>query len=317
MDREKAVARRITNFDRLVLTNLKKVFWPECGYTKGDLIEYYKEIAPVVLPYLIDRPQVLHRHVDGHEGKEFFQRVSRQRPAWVQTVDVSLDGGKKVRDFHLCQDWPTLLWQANFGCIELIPWNSKVTSIDRPDYLIIDLDPEAVPFSLVIETAIEIRKFFDKVGVESFCKTSGKRGLHVFLPLAQKYEHSQVKMATDIIVRLLHKRMPNTTSLDPRTDLRQGRIYLDPTRNARGQAMVAAYSARPHAGATISAPLKWSEVRKGLDPGTFTIKTMANRIQKVGDLWQGVLGPGIDLLAMMNKFAESPDSRIEHKFPGQ
>src|SRR5262245_8243285 len=135
------MAKRATSDDRLILTNLKKVFWPECGYTKGDLIDYYREIAAVVLPYLIDRPQVLHRHVDGHAGKEFFQRVSRQRPAWVQTVEVSLDGGKKTRDFHLCQDWPTLLWQANFGCIELIPWNSKVGSIDRPDYLIIDLDP--------------------------------------------------------------------------------------------------------------------------------------------------------------------------------
>ena len=117
--------RPITPDDKLILTNLGKVFWPKEGYTKGDLIAYYRTVAPVILPYMMDRPQVLHRHVDGHEGKEFFQRVSRQCPPWVKMVRVTTDGGKEARDFHLCQDWPTLLWMANFGCIELIPWNSR------------------------------------------------------------------------------------------------------------------------------------------------------------------------------------------------
>jgi bifunctional non-homologous end joining protein LigD len=140
--------------DKLVLTNLSKVFWPEQRYTKGDLIAYYREIALVILPYLADRPQVLHRHVDGHSGKEFYQRTSRQSPSWLRVVRLSIDGDRRMRDFHLCQDWPSLLWMANFGCIEFGPWASRVGSLDRPDYLVIDLDPGDVPFSRVIEVAI-------------------------------------------------------------------------------------------------------------------------------------------------------------------
>src|SRR5271166_3409872 len=124
----------------LVLTNRQKIFWPEEGYTKGDLLDYYRDIAPVILPYLKDRPQSLHRHVDGYQGKEFFQRISRDQPAWVQTAKVE-NGRKGGRGWPLCQDWPSLLWLVNFGCIELIPWLSRVSTLDWPDYLAIDLDP--------------------------------------------------------------------------------------------------------------------------------------------------------------------------------
>jgi len=281
--------------DTLTLSNLTKVFWPEHGYTKRDLIDYYREIAPVILPYLVDRPQVLHRHVDGHAGKEFFQRVSRQCPPWVKIARITLDGGRKTRDFHLCQDWPTLLWLANFGCIELIPWGSRVGSLDRPDYVVIDLDPGDVPFQRVVETALVVRKVLDKTGAEGFCKNSGKRGLHVYIPFGQRYTFGQAKMVGELIAQLVHQELPATTTLDPRTEYRKGRIYLDTTRNARGQAVAAPYSARPHPGATVSAPLKWSEVKKGLDPAKFTIKTLLKRIERLGDLWQKVLGPGIDL----------------------
>lgn len=281
--------------DTLTLTNLSKVFWPEHGLTKGHLIEYYREIAPIILPYLIDRPQVLHRHVDGWSGKEFFQRVSRTSPPWIEVVQLSLDGGRKVRDYHLCQNWPTLLWLANFGCIELIPWNSRVPTLERPDYLVIDLDPEAVSFSEVVRTALVVRKILDDAGAASVCKTSGKRGLHIYVPLGQLYTHPQAKLFGEIIARLVHSILPNTTSLDPRPAKRQGRIYLDHTRNSRGQAVAAPYSVRPHPGATVSTPLKWREVRKGLDPAKFTIKTVLRRIERHGDLFEKVLGPGIDL----------------------
>lgn len=129
--------------DRLRLTNLSKVYWPECGLTKGDLIAYYREVAPVIVPHLADRPQVLHRHVDGHGGKEFFQRVSRHAPKWMPTVRIPLEG--REREYHICNDWPALLWMANFGCNEFIPWNSRIDALDRPDHLSIDLDPESVP----------------------------------------------------------------------------------------------------------------------------------------------------------------------------
>jgi bifunctional non-homologous end joining protein LigD len=289
--------------DKLVLTNLKKVFWPETGYTKGDLLDYYRAIAPVMLPYLVDRPQVLHRHVDGHTGKEFFQRVSRKTPTWLKTTEIVLDDGR-VRDFHLCQDWPTLLWLANFGCIEFIPWSSRVGSLDRPDYAIIDLDPDNVPWPQVIEVANAVRKIVEN-GAEGFCKTSGKRGMHIYIPLGGKYTFDQSMMVSKLVANLVNAKHPGITSMDPRTENRKGLIYLDTTRNARGQACAAPYSARPFPRATVSAPLKWSEVKKGLDPGNFTIKTMLARIEKVGDLWQGVLGPGIDLSGWVERLEKS------------
>lgn len=288
--------------DKLALTNLKKVFWPESGYTKGDLIDYYQEISSVIVPHLINRPQVLHRHVDGHTGKEFYQRVSRSTPSWIQIVQVPTDGGRQKRDYHLCQDWPTLLWLANFGCIEFIPWNSRVQSLDRPDYLIFDLDPENVPFSNIVEAAQAIRAVFDQTGVESYCKTSGKRGLHVFVPLAARYAHDQTKAVAELVAQRVHKQLPRTTTLDVRLEKRKGLIYLDRSRNAQGQSIAVAYCARPHAGATVSCPLKWSEVGKKLEPSKFTIKTMPARIEKFGDLWEPVLGNGLKLDEWLPRF---------------
>ncbi|MBM4071393.1 MAG: hypothetical protein FJ271_21015 [Planctomycetes bacterium] len=291
--------------DKLHLTNLTKVFWPEHGYTKGDLLNYYREIAPAILPYLIDRPQILHRHVDGYAGKEFFQRVSRQRPAWVPVADIIVIG-RKPKTFHLCQNWPTLLWLANFGCIEFDPWNSRMQSLDRPDYLIIDLDPsDGVPFSRVVEVALVVRKVLDRAGAPSFPKTSGQKGMHVYIPLEAKYLHEQAKLFGEIVGRLVHRELPALTCLDPRLEKRFACVYLDKTRNARAQAVAAAYSARPYPGATVSAPLAWSEVRKTLDPSRFTIKTMPARIAKVGDLWAGVLGEGIDLADCLQRLEKS------------
>ena len=256
--------------DTLHLTNLTKVFFPEHGYTKRDLLDYYRAAAPFILPYLADRPMVLHRHVDGHDKKEFFQRVSRRCPAWVKIARIEPDGGRKLRDFHLCQDWPTLLWLANFGCIEFIPWASRVGSLDRPDYMVLDLDPgPSVQFSQTVEVALAVRRVLDKLGTASCVKTSGKRGLHVYVPFGRRYSFQQAKLFAEIIAHLVHRKLPALTTLDPRTELRQGRIYLDTTRNSRGQAVAAPYSVRPHPGATVSTPLKWSEVRKGLDPAKF------------------------------------------------
>jgi bifunctional non-homologous end joining protein LigD len=286
----------------LVLTNRHKIFWPEEGYTKGDLLDYYREIAPVMLPYLKDRPQILHRHVDGHQGKEFFQRISRGQPSWVQTASIALSGGRQ-RTFVLCQDWPTLLWMANFGCVELLPWNARVSSVDWPDWLVIDLDPQDVPFRQVVECAQVVRKLLDRAGVASCCKTSGKRGLHVFVPLGGRYHFQQAKVFGDIICRLVNAQLPGTTCLDHRPEHSRGKIYLDHTRNARGQSMAAPYGVRPWPGATVSAPLKWSEVKRGLDPAWFTIKTLPKRLEKVGDLWQPLLGEGIDLLDCLERLS--------------
>jgi bifunctional non-homologous end joining protein LigD len=287
--------------DKLTLSNLTKVFWPESGFTKGDLITYYRAIAEVMVPYLADRPQVLHRHVDGHEGKEFFQRVSRKCPPWMPVVRVSLDHGKKTRDYHLCNDWPHLLWMANFGCVEFIPWNSRMDTLDHPDYMVIDLDPEGVTFADIVETALTVRRLLDRANVPCYCKTSGKRGMHVYVPMARKYHYAHVKTLGEVVAKLVHQELPDITTLDVRPAAREGRIYLDSTRNSRGQACAAPYSARPAHGAMVSAPLKWSEVTKRLSPSAFTIKSMPARLGKLGDLWDGVLGPGVDIIDMLGR----------------
>jgi DNA ligase D-like protein (predicted polymerase) len=189
---------------------------------------------------------------------------------------------------------PTLLYLANLGGIEINPWNSRVESQDNPDYLIIDLDPEGVSYDRVIEAAIAVRKLLEKAGAECYCKTSGKRGLHIFVPLGVKYDYDQARQFAEIIANLVNAQLPDSTSVVRSPAKRQGRVYLDFLQNRRGQTLAAPYSARPYFGSTVSTPLKWSEVRKGLDPSTITIRTMPKRLEKVGDLWKPVLGRGID-----------------------
>jgi bifunctional non-homologous end joining protein LigD len=277
------------------LINLNKLFWPDEGYTKLDLLTYYQHVAPVMLPYLRDRPQAMCRRPDGWQGKEFYQLTSKQQPTWLPTASVGVEQGRKVKRFVLCQDLRTLIWLVNFGCIDMNPWAVRVGSLDQPDFLIIDLDPDNVPFERVVEVAQEVHRLLDKLGAPSFCKTSGKRGLHIFSPLGAKYDAWQASAFAKLVAILLNHRMPDITTTDSRMDRRKGRIYLDHTRSGRGQAVAAAYSVRAWAGATVSTPLKWFEVRRGLDPSRFTIRTMPERLAKVGDLWAPVLGPGIDL----------------------
>jgi bifunctional non-homologous end joining protein LigD len=285
------------------LTNQQKVYWPNDGYTKGDLIDYYREVADSILPYLIDRPQSLHRHPNGIQGESFFQHdVSRQPPpSWVQTAQLMSDG-KKIRSV-LCQDEATLVYLANLGCIELNPWNSRVETLDAPDYVLLDLDPEDIPFESVIEAAQAIRKVLDRIGAEACCKTSGKRGLHIYIPFGARHGHEQAKHFAELLARIVNAKLPAITSLVRSPGKRQGRVYLDYLQNGKGKTLAAAYSVRPSPGATVSTPLKWTEVRRGLDPAAYTIKTMPKRLAAVGDLWKPVLGPGIDLPACLERLA--------------
>jgi bifunctional non-homologous end joining protein LigD len=161
----------------------------------------------------MDRPQVLHRMAT--PAKSSSSVSPRKCPPWVEIARITLDTGK-TRDFHLCQDWPTLLWFANFGCIELIPWNCRLGSLDWPDYMVIDLDPDDVPFPQVVEAALAVRKILDRTGAESYCKTSGKRGLHIYVPLGKKYRHEQAKIVGELVARLVHRQLPATTTLKQR-----------------------------------------------------------------------------------------------------
>jgi bifunctional non-homologous end joining protein LigD len=286
-----------------VLTNLDKVYWPDEGYTKGDLIAYYRDVASVLVPYLRDRPQSLHRHPNGITGKSFFQKdVSRQPPPnWVKTVTLPSESGKDHITYLLCQDDASLLYMANLGCIELNPWHSRVGSLENPDYLVIDLDPENVPFQRVVEAANAVRKTLDKAGARSLCKTSGKRGLHVYVPLGARYTSDHARQFAEIIAKLVHQQLPQSTSLTRSPSLRQGRVYLDFLQNRRGQTVAAPYSVRPQPGAPVSTPLRWQEVRNRLDPSKFTIRAVGKRIDKLGDLWKPALGQGVNLAACLER----------------
>lgn len=307
--KEPTAARSKSSGTEPALTNLDKVFWPDEGYTKGDVIAYYREIASVILPYLHDRPESLNRHPNGIRGKSFFQKdVSKQPPPpWIETVSIKTYGGAASGKYVMCQDEASLLYLANLGCIELNPWNSRVGHLDNPDYAILDLDPEDIGFAKVVEAALAIRKVLDRAGAASFCKTSGKRGLHIFIPLGAKYSYDAARQFAQVVATIVHTQLPDSTSIARSPAQRQQRVYLDYLQNSRGQTLAAPYSLRPSPGATVSTPLAWSEVKKTLDPTKFTIKTMTRRLNKVGDLWTDVLHDGIDLEETLTKLGHERD----------
>jgi bifunctional non-homologous end joining protein LigD len=288
------------------LTHLDKVYWPDEGYTKKDLIGYYRDVAPIVLPYLRDRPESLHRHPNGISAASFFQKdVSKQPPpAWVETVTLFSKNEEKDVRYILCQNEATLLYLANLGCIELNPFNSRLATLDRPDYVVLDLDPVDVPREQLVEAALAVRKVLDRLGADSVCKTSGKRGLHIYVPLGARYDYDQARQFAELVAKLVNQQLPAITSILRSPALRPNRVYLDFLQNRRGQTLAAPYSLRPVPGATVSTPLKWSEVNKRLDPTKFTIRTTRKRLDRVGDLWRPVLGEGIDLEKALRTLSE-------------
>jgi bifunctional non-homologous end joining protein LigD len=285
----------------LKLTHLDKIYWPKDKYTKGDLINYYKEIAPIMLPYLKDRAENLNRHPHGIEGESFYQKDLEDHPKWVKTKKIYSESNDKDIHYLVCNDAATLLYMANLGCIEINPWNSRIQKLDNPDYAIIDLDPEGIGFDRVVETAQMAHKILEQYDVPSYCKTSGATGLHIFIPLGAKYDYDLAKQFVQVLVTLVNQKLPKITSLERSPKKRQKKIYLDYLQNRHGQTLAAPYSVRPKPGATVSTPLEWDEVNKKLDPKNFTIKNIFKRIDKKGDLWKPILGKGIDIEKILQK----------------
>lgn len=280
----------------LTLTNVDKVFWPKEGYTKGDVIAYYDAMADVILPYLKDRPENLNRHPGGIEGPNFYQKdFTAKHPKFVKTKRIWSQSNGEHLMYLLCQNKETLLYLANLGCIELNPWASRVGSLDRPDFLTIDIDPNGRPFSEVIEVALAFKKLCDRAKIPLYPKTSGKTGMHLVVPLGARYTYEQARRFAELLVLLGHRHAPRLTTLEWHKEKRQKKVFLDIARNGKGQTTAAAYCLRPFPGATVSTPLEWKEVRKGLDPAKFTIKTIFPRLRKKGDLFKPVLGKGVDL----------------------
>ena len=291
------------NTHTIIVSNWNKVYWPEEKYTKGDLVEYYEAVADVMVPYLKDRPESLNRYPDGIYGESFYQKdMAGLLPDWIPFYEVDRESVESTIKYMLCQNKASLLFMANLGCIEIHPWSSRIQKPDHPDWIVMDIDPsEGNTFEEVIEVAQAIKEVLDKAEALGYCKTSGASGIHIYIPLGAKYTYEQGKNFANVIAIYANRLLPKLTTLERMVNKRKGRIYIDYLQNNKGQTLAAPYSARPKPGATVSAPLRWSEVKSGLHPGQFTIKNMPDRIKEVGDLFTPVIGEGIDMLKCLER----------------
>ena len=296
---------RTINEHEIKFTNLNKVYWPKEKITKGDMLNYYYHMAPYILPYLKNRPQSMNRHPNGIEGESFyFKDVTGTAPDWIETFDYKSDTDERLRKYLVAKDEASLLYMATLGCIEMNPWHNIVEKEDYPDWCIIDLDPADNTFNQVIEAANVTKAVLEGMGVTSYPKTSGSTGIHIYIPLGAKYTYEQSKEFARVIATLTQREIPTYTSIERMVKAREGKLYIDFLQN-RPQATVSApYSLRPKPGATVSMPLHWDEVKKGLKMSDFTIHNAMERVKTEGDLFKPVLGKGINLEKVVNNFTK-------------
>ncbi len=268
----------------LELTRQGKVFWPLEGYTKGDLLAYYEAAWPFLAPYLRDRPVVLTRYPDGIEGKHFYQKNAPEfTPTWVRRE--AIDG----TDYFVCNDLRTLLYVVNSGAIPLHVWTARVPSLDRPDWLVLDLDPKEAPFAHVVAVARALHRLLADLGAPHFVKTSGQDGLHLLLPLAGRLAHDEARSLAEVLARVVCAELPEIATVARPLAARGGRVYVDFLQNGRGKLIAAPYSVRPRPGAPVSTPLSWAQVTTRLDPSRLTIRTALAGIRRRGDPMRGLL----------------------------
>ena len=275
----------------VALTSLDKVYWPEEGYTKGDLVRYYYDVSKYVLPYLKGRPLILKRYPNGIDKPFFHQHDVDEAPDYARTVAIDVEEGHTV-NYLVCDNLATLLYVTNLGSIELHQWNSRARNLDRPDWVVFDLDPgEGVEFAAVCEIAMSLKKVLGRAGLECFAKTSGSRGIHVYAPLKPVHSYKQVADFAERVASIVASERPDLATVERSLKKRpRDSVYVDHFQNARGKSVVAPYSARPRPGATVSAPLDWAEVRRGkVTPQDFTIENMRNRVERKGDLFKPAL----------------------------
>ena len=276
---------------KITLTNLKKVFWPDSGKTKRDLLLYYAEIAPVLLPHLKERAMVMKRYPNGIHGKFFFmKRTPLYRPDWLDTCSISHKSGNII-DFPIAQDLASLLWIVNLGCIDLNPWYARCDDVHRPDFLHFDLDPvPPAEFDAVCHVALLVKKHLDSRKVESYPKTTGSRGIHIYVPIQRKPVQKEVwKIAKQVALQLA-KEYPESITAEYRVALRPpGRVLVDYNQNAWGRTLASVYSVRPKTAEPVSAPVSWQEIEAGISISDFTMSNMPQRVAELGDLFSPVL----------------------------
>lgn len=290
----------------VALTNLDKVFFPGSGLTKGDLVNYYVDLAPHALNHVARRPMQMKRYPNGVEGDFFYQkRVPDPHPDWLDTVHIVFPGSGRTADFPVVTDAASIAWIVNLGCMELHTWHSRVTDVERPDYMLIDLDPtEGNPWELVPRIALVVKEVLDELGLPSFPKTSGATGFHILTPLRPELRFTEVRRFAKALAQEVERRIDDqdVATTTWKVADRSG-VFVDFGQNARDRTIASAYSIRPTPDARASAPLRWEEV-PGLDPSAFTLETMRDRVAEVGDLMAGMwrrkvsLGPRFEQLGL-------------------
>jgi bifunctional non-homologous end joining protein LigD len=288
------------------LTNTNKVFWPDEGYTKGDMIEYYRAIAPWLLEYLRNRPVVMTRYPDGIGGKSFFQKDAPGfRPGWIRTERMWSEDTQRELDYFVCDDEASLLYVVNLGTIPLHLWASRAPTLERPDWCVLDLDPKGAPFEHVVEAARTAKDLCDRIELPVMVKTTGSSGLHLMIPLGRQCTHEQSRSLGELLARCIVERLPETTTIVRQVTQREGKVYVDYLQNGSGKLIVAPFSVRALPGAPVSMPLTWREVNNKLDIRSHTITNAPARMRKLKrDPLADVLELSPDLGAALGRLME-------------
>jgi len=275
------------------LTNLKKPFWPELGITKGGLLQYYADVAPYLVPHLRDRAMVMKRYPNGAHGAFFFmKRAPSPRPSWLRTCSIEHGSGSVIA-FPVIEDLASLLWVINLGCIDLNPWYARCDDVDRPDFLHFDLDPvekSRVPFARVCEVALLVRDALSALGMTGYAKTTGSRGIHVYVPIVRGPTQKEVWTVAKSFARALAAERPKLVTAEyVKAKRPSGRVLIDYNQNAWGRTLASIYSVRPRAHAPVSTPVTWREIERGIEIEDFRIDNVRKRLAKAGDLWAPLL----------------------------
>ena len=273
------------------LTNLRKIFWPDLGLTKGNLLQYYADVSAALLPHIRGRAMVMKRYPYGASGQFFFmKRAPSPRPAWIETCSIEHDSGNII-DFPIIQNVAALMWVVNLGCIDLNQWYARCDDVDRPDYLHFDLDPGlGASFERVLETALIVHDALETLRMPSLVKTTGSKGLHVYVPLVRGPVQKQVWTFAKVLAHELASRHPALITAEYRVAKRpRGRVLVDYNQNAWGRTLASVYSVRPRPEATVSTPVTWKEIERGVRIEDFTVRNVPTRVAKLGDLWKPLL----------------------------
>src|SRR5678815_2202507 len=273
------------------LTNLDKLFWPKLGVTKRDLIQYYLNVAPVLLPHLFDRAMVMKRYPNGaHSDFFFMKRAPTPRPSWIEICSIEHSSGNVI-DFPMIQDLPSLMWVINLGCIDLNQWYARCDDVDRPDYLHFDLDPvPGAGFTQVVEAALFLKEALDSLKIPSYPKTTGSKGIHIYVPIQRGPTQKQVwSFAKEFAYAVASQAPKLLTAVYQISKRPKGRVLVDYNQNAWGRTLASVYSVRPNPFAGVSTPVTWAEVEHGFGPEEFTLRNVPGRIRRRGDLWKPLL----------------------------